>query len=95
MDQIDPNKTWAECTDEEKEVNHLRYFAQHIMRLSSGRFALLTSFTNATGIRPIAIGTLTELEEFIRVPKPDLQGAAVPRPPRPIPPTLDLGGIDL
>ncbi len=61
-------KPFAEMTDEEKEVSHKRYFSQHIMRLSSGRFALMTSFSNAIGIQQQAIGTLAELEPLIVVP---------------------------
>ena len=64
------NTSFADLTDEEKEITHKRYFSQHIMRLSSGRFALMTSFSNAIGIKPQAIGTLEELEPLIVVPEP-------------------------
>lgn len=90
-------RPFEEKSADEREAQHLRYFAQHIMRLSSGQFALYSMFTNEVGLKCVAIGTLAELEPFIVVPSPQTYQTRtiVERPVRPLPAAFDDLELDL
>lgn len=55
-----------EPTDDERlEALHVRYNCGRIVRLSSGRFAIFSPWTNNDGIDLITIGDLASLENLI------------------------------
>ena len=52
-------------TPETAEASAIRYNISRIVRLSTGRFAVFSPWTNDDGIDLLAIGTLAEIEPMI------------------------------
>lgn len=52
-------------TAESHEASAIRYNISRIVRLSTGRFAIFSPWTNDDGINLLHIGTLAEIEPFI------------------------------
>lgn len=54
-----------ELSDDEIEARTVKYNVSRIAKLSSGKFALFTPFSNDEGIKVVHIGTLEELQHLI------------------------------
>jgi hypothetical protein len=52
-------------TEDELEANHAAYNCCRIVRLSSGRFAVFSPWTNDDGIGLVALGTWAECERAV------------------------------
>ena len=76
--------------DEQEALSYAYAVKQNIVRLRSGNYAVFGRYDYISGHMPILhIGPWAECEPFVTDYVPP------PRRERPVPATLDLGGIDL